>query len=325
MKNLVVLLMLSLAALTCSAQDVAGSKDHALIDRFPGSTIINYYVREYNEVNAAIKPGTSESPPAERMLLKGKHTSLVYEAPQDRTSLEIIRNFQNAISTAGGEVVFRCSGAECDGTSSWYNARFFATLYGEKARTGQETSHYYPFESFHSQQQYLLAKIPTETIEYFVEIAINPQYDGYTNKILLEIVESKPMDTGLVKVNAIVLKDQLDKEGKIALYGIQFETGKSTITPDSESELNAIASYLTSNPAVKLYVVGHTDDTGNFESNLSLSKARAESVVTYLTEKYSIDKMRLMPWGAGPIAPKSTNRTDKGKTENRRVELVKRL
>jgi outer membrane protein OmpA-like peptidoglycan-associated protein len=325
MKNLLLLLMLSLGSLASFAQDIAGSKDHPLIDRFPGSTILNYYTRDYNEVNAAVKPGTSESPPAERMLLKGKHTSLVYEAPQSRTSLEIIRNFQNAINAAGGEVIFQCSGAECDGTSAWYNARFFSTLYGEKARTGQANNHYYPFESYHAQQQYLLAKIPTETIEYFVEIAINPQYDGYTNKILLEIVESKPMDSGLLKVNAKVLQDQLDKEGKIALYGIKFDTGKSTITPDSESELNAVASYLKSNPAVRLYVVGHTDDTGDFESNLSLSKARAESVVTYLTENYGVDKTYLMPWGAGPTAPKSTNMTEKGKTENRRVELVKRL
>ena len=307
------------------AQDVEGSKDHPLLDRFPGSTIINYYSRAYNEVNAAIKPGTSESPPAERMMLKGRHTSLVYEAPQSRTSLEIIRNFQNAITDSGGEVIFQCSGVDCDGTSSWYNARFFSTLYGEKARTGQETDHYYPFESFHTQQQYLLAKIPTETIEYFVEIAINPQYDGYTNKILLEIVESKPMDTGLIKVNAKVLQDQLDKEGKIALYGIQFDTGKATITPDSESELNAIAAYLNSNPAVRLYVVGHTDDTGGFELNLTLSKARAEAVVNYLTENFGVTKPRLMPLGAGPMAPKSTNSTDNGKKENRRVELVKRL
>ena len=307
------------------AQDISGAKDHPLIERFPDSKIINYFQRDYNEVEAAIKPGASEAPPAERLVLKGKHTSIVYEAPESRTSIEIMRNFEQAISAIGAEILFQCAGAKCDGTDAWYNARFFATLYGNKARTGKATDHYFPFESYHRDQRYLLAKIPTEEMDYYLEIAINPKYDAYPNKILFEIIESKPMETGLVKVNASVLKDQLDKEGKIALYGVFFDTGKSTLKSESEAELKAVSEYLSANPKVNLYIVGHTDDTGGFESNMQLSKERAEAVVTFLVEKYSINKSRLLPWGAGPTSPKTTNMTEKGKAENRRVELVRRL
>lgn len=323
-KLIFILTFISMGGFT-SAQDIAGAKDHPLIERFPGSKIIHHFQKDYNEVEAAIKPGSSEAPPAERLILKGKHTSIVYEAPESRSSLELMRNFEQAIISVGGEILFQCAGGKCDGTDAWYNARFFVTLYGNKARTGRDSDHYFPFESFHRDQRYLVAKIPTEEIEYYLEIAINPKYDQYTNKILFEIIESKPIATDLVNVNAKVLRDQLDKEGKIALYGIFFDLGKSGIKPESATELNAVADYLKSNPEVRLYIVGHTDDTGTFEGNMKLSQDRAEAVVRYLSSNLGVSKDRLHPWGVGPTSPKGPNTTEKGKNQNRRVELVKRL
>jgi flagellar motor protein MotB len=55
---------------------------------------------------------------------------------------------------------------------------------------------------------------------------------------------------------------------------------------------------------------------------VKLSQARAQSVVTALTSKYSIPASRLIAFGAGPYAPVATNRTDEGRAKNRRVELV---
>ena len=73
-----------------------------------------------------------------------------------------------------------------------------------------------------------------------------------------------------------------------------------------------------------IYVVGHTDATGKFDANMTLSRQRAEAVVEALTEQYAIEAGRLSAHGVGPLSPKSTNRTDPGKGENRRVELVER-
>ena len=72
----------------------------------------------------------------------------------------------------------------------------------------------------------------------------------------------------------------------------------------------------------KIEIQGHTDNVGGFDSNMTLSKARAASVVDALVKQHGIAASRLMPHGASSIAPVATNRTDAGRAENRRVELV---
>jgi outer membrane protein OmpA-like peptidoglycan-associated protein len=73
----------------------------------------------------------------------------------------------------------------------------------------------------------------------------------------------------------------------------------------------------------KDYIVGHTDMVGDAASNVKLSQARAQSVITALVSKHGIGAARLIAFGAGPYAPVATNKTDEGTAKNRRVELVK--
>lgn len=74
-----------------------------------------------------------------------------------------------------------------------------------------------------------------------------------------------------------------------------------------------------------VWVVGHTDAVGSADSNLTLSNARAAAVIRALTERMGIDPKRMAPHGAGPFAPKATNRTEEGRARNRRVELVEQI
>lgn len=69
-------------------------------------------------------------------------------------------------------------------------------------------------------------------------------------------------------------------------------------------------------------MVGHTDATGSMEHNMELSKKRAESAVEYLTSEHGISTERLKPHGVGPLAPVADNESEKGRAQNRRVELV---
>jgi outer membrane protein OmpA-like peptidoglycan-associated protein len=110
--------------------------------------------------------------------------------------------------------------------------------------------------------------------------------------------------------------------GSVAIYGINFDTASSVIKPESEPAIDEIAKLLTDNPALKILVVGHTDMVGDLNSNLKLSQARAQSVVTTLVSKHGIAASRLLPFGAGAYAPVATNKTDDGRAKNRRVELV---
>jgi OmpA-OmpF porin, OOP family len=86
--------------------------------------------------------------------------------------------------------------------------------------------------------------------------------------------------------------------------------------------LDEIAKLLGLNLQLKLHVVGHTDNVGEFSYNMTLSQARAEAVVKALQTDYKISADRLKPSGVGPLCPVAANTTDEGRAKNRRVELV---
>jgi len=125
-----------------------------------------------------------------------------------------------------------------------------------------------------------------------------------------------------VTMDAAQMADSISQTGEVAIYGIYFDTAKSDLKPESDAALAEIARLLASKPGLKVYIVGHTDMVGDPAANVKLSQARAQSVVAALTGKYSIPATRLIAYGAGPYAPVASNRTDDGRSRNRRVELV---
>ncbi len=137
-------------------------------------------------------------------------------------------------------------------------------------------------------------------------------------------IMSIEVDVMKQEVSAQDIKGSLDSQGKIALYGIHFDTGKSDIRPESEQAIASIAGYLLDNPGVNVFIVGHTDNAGNYDLNLKLSKSRGESVKNYLVSKYNISPARLTGDGVGQVCPVTTNDSDAGKALNRRVEIVKK-
>ncbi|MFA6235267.1 MAG: OmpA family protein [Bacteroidota bacterium] len=144
----------------------------------------------------------------------------------------------------------------------------------------------------------------------------------FTGKYGLTIIERKSMEQDIV-VDAASFSKALRATGHIAVDGILFETGKADIMPESYPVIGEIAKLLASEPGLKLYVVGHTDHTGNLADNMTLSQNRAGAVMEMLTGTYDIEPSRLAYFGAGPYAPVATNDTEEGRAKNRRVELVK--
>ena len=137
----------------------------------------------------------------------------------------------------------------------------------------------------------------------------------------MDIVEKQAMQQE-VTLDAAGMAGSIANTGSVAIYGIYFDTGKSDLKPESDAAIGEIAKLLESQPALKVFIVGHTDMVGDAAANVKLTQARAQSVVTALVTKHSIAAARLTPFGAGPYAPVATNRTDDGRAKNRRVELV---
>jgi OmpA-OmpF porin, OOP family len=134
------------------------------------------------------------------------------------------------------------------------------------------------------------------------------------------VVETKAMKQDVV-ADAAALSASIASTGKAAVYGIYFDTGKSVVKPESNPSLEEITKLMKQQPALMLYVVGHTDYVGALESNLKLSADRADAVVKALVGR-GIAAARLKAAGVGPYCPVASNRTDEGKAMNRRVELV---
>lgn len=114
----------------------------------------------------------------------------------------------------------------------------------------------------------------------------------------------------------------LSIDGKIIARGINFESGKSTLKPESLGALNNIVQMMNAHPELKFEVSGHTDSDGNDASNLNLSTERAIVVKNKLIS-LGISGDRLTTKGYGETKPISDNTTAEGKANNRRVEFLK--
>ena len=108
----------------------------------------------------------------------------------------------------------------------------------------------------------------------------------------------------------------------LILEGVNFETGKATLTPESETILNGVAESLVANDSIKVQVSGHTDNTGSAAVNARLSKQRAEAVRQFLIS-HGVAEDRLTAKGYGPSKPIASNKTAEGRAQNRRVELTR--
>lgn len=199
------------------------------------------------------------------------HTQKGFEG--QRSTLEITRNYQNAIKKIGGSVYER------DDSRS-----YMKLLKGGK--------------------------------EMWAQV-----YVEGSDTINIEIIERRPMKQE-VTADAKFMEDGFSLAGHVAIYDIYFDFNKSDVKPESEPALKEISKLLSSNPNLKLFIVGHTDNVGGFDYNMKLSQARADAVVKVLITTYKVNPQSMKAYGVGELAPVAPNRTEEGRAENRRVEFV---
>lgn len=164
----------------------------------------------------------------------------------------------------------------------------------------------------------VVMKMSSGTGDLWLDIGINNGGEMMTFTIVAEM----PM-VQKVEVSADEMVKALATSGRIALYGILFDTGKDTIKPESVRELTEVVTLLSGNPALKLRIEGHTDNVGKATENLTLSRKRAEAVKRWLVGK-GIADARLESAGLGDTKPATSNDGEQGRAKNRRVELVKK-
>ena len=129
-------------------------------------------------------------------------------------------------------------------------------------------------------------------------------------------------ETGPAPAPATDLAGALETGRAQALEDLVFPSGSSSLLKGSYASLDGLAVWLKADPTRKVVLVGHTDASGGLESNIRLSKLRAESVRQTLLSLHNIASDRVQAEGVGPLSPRDTNLTETGRRNNRRVEVM---
>jgi outer membrane protein OmpA-like peptidoglycan-associated protein len=331
MSRVVVCLLTALmvdGAAAVQAQDVEGGKDHPAISRYAGSTLIGYDLRDFDELVIPLGPLEAVYPPAppkKNQKVEGRVTRLVYVAPAERSSLEVLRNYQQELEKGGFQTLYTCGGTACSPQSNGL-AQVLYPLSRAQTLKGKDL----PLVlTMPQDERYVAAKRTTPEGTTYASVYVakdtNPGVPRSYNHsvVLLEIVETTAMETGLVNVDAAAMAKEIAQSGHVALYGIHFDTNSAELKAESQPALQEIATLLKQDAGLKLLVVGHTDSVGGYEANVALSNRRAAAVLQELTTKYGIVAARLRAVGVGMAAPVASNETEEGRARNRRVELVR--
>jgi outer membrane protein OmpA-like peptidoglycan-associated protein len=239
-----------------------------------------------------------------------------------------MRNYERELQKLGFQTLFKCAREECskqDGALGWLY------LYPPKRRLKNTPPLTFRALSYATDQHFMAAKRTSPGADAYVSLYVaKGGFDDSEHKetfehaiTLLEVVETVAMENRMVTVDAAAIAKEVAATGRVALYGIYFDTNKTDIKPESAPAIDEIAKFLEQDAKAIVYVVGHTDNVGGYEQNMGLSQRRAEAVVKELTTKHGIPATRLKAAGSGPLAPVAPNETEEGRAKNRRVELVK--
>ncbi len=269
--------------------------------------------------------------------LEGRYTRLIYIAPAGRSPLEVIKNYVDELTEMGGTVLFACTSLACGGDLEGNDhggdtQGLLDKLYpNSRLNEPNYTNGSCASTSNIKEQRYVVYRVPTEggdmhiaVMAYTVaESSYCELFDNRTMAMVIAI-EPKARDKKMVSVSASEMQSAIDSSGRIALYGIYFDTNKTDLKPESDAAIEQIAALLKANTSLKVFIVGHTDNVGSNAANMDLSKRRANAVMSALTTRFSVNAGQMEAAGIGMLSPLASNGDEAGRSKNRRVELVKK-
>ena len=333
-------LLLALCALAQAAnpvptKDLKGLTDPDGLKRYTGSVLIYRDDAAYDELKFPLGKVTSkddQAVAARSQDRSGKRTTLQYLTPAGKSALEVVRSYQQDLNAAGYKPTYECMGEAC-GSAGWIRQGYFVSTLVPGAywnNIGDNSPAACGGGTFIGDFRYALldnaatgstvavmAWRPGDTSVYCDDV----EYKKRTSVIVVKM-DTKAREQAMETLSANEMDKSLDTSGKVAVYGILFDTNKADMKPESRASLEQIGTLLKQKTGLKLHVVGHTDNVGTLPANIDLSKRRAEAVVAALASSYGIARDRLTANGVASLAPVASNIGEAGKAKNRRVELV---
>ncbi len=266
-KSMLALVGLLLFTVISYAQnDAEGCKDHELFTR-----LSNFYIsscsENYNELE--LRMSSSKTETKEGNLFFIDYYFNFDSGEKVKSSLQIIKNYENAVVKNGGKMIYKNSNPQDADVEATYH-------------------------------------LATKDKEYWVKLGnFGGVLPASVEHYGLYILEMEPMKQ---EVQASEMMEALNKDGSIALY-INFETDKADIKPESQPIVDQIVALMNENPSLKISIEGHTDNTGSAEHNQTLSENRAKSVMSALIKQgVNKSRLSSKGWGqTKPIADNSTD------------------
>jgi OOP family OmpA-OmpF porin len=284
-------------------------------------------------------PWAAGSTPVRQIEGRQQQTAWQLQTP-DLSSLEIISPLRDQLREAGFSIVFECATESCGG----FDFRFDAAVL-------PEPDMHVDLGDFRFVSARREGPEGPEAVSLMVSRSASA---GYVQVTTVSPQTSKPALSGGSGGTALMASDadgtlitgaeasvtlstatnpslapdsngiaaRLLTGGAIVLDGLQFATGAADLEEGRYESLAGLAEWLKANPDKTIALVGHTDASGSLDANIAVSRRRAASVRTRLTEAYGIPADQIEAQGVGYLSPRDTNLTEEGRTNNRRVEAI---
>jgi len=306
---------------------IEGATPHPMVPLPAGGYITRDEFTDFAELTFPASPGTRRSGFDEELNIEGAYRKMEYTVDGLELSLlRLYRGYVQHFESNGFEIVFSGIGDELSARDGFSFISYESGFLSATPSTAGDSNAYIlvrsPDEgtvvavSFFSRQNARRMMVNAVDIEEMEALDLfTPEPEAAP-----DVVEEPPVE--LVQQDMAELETGLLADGRVVVNAILFEFDQAEILPESAQALATVAELMTERPGLSLLVVGHTDGVGSFDYNLRLSVERARAVVAWLSGRHQIAEGRLRPAGAGPMSPVTTNRTEAGRAQNRRVELV---
>ena len=232
------------------------------------------------------------------------------------TTMQILAPLRKQLEQAGYETLFECEAKACGGFDFRYQIDVLP-----------EPDMHVNLGDF----RYLAAKRAGDNgPEYACLIVSRSANSGFVQLTRIGAINSSaniiastkapPPRTSLTKAGPV--GTQLEIAGHATLDDLFFKTGSSELGEDKFASLDNLADYLTARPDRQVVLVGHTDAEGALDGNIALSRRRAAAVMERLIYAHGVSPAQVTADGVGYLAPRASNLTDEGRSQNRRVEVI---
>lgn len=235
------------------------------------------------------------------------------------TSLLVMDNLRQQLEASGFELLYECTTEVCGG----FDFRFTTDVLPEPVM-------HVDLGDF----RYLAAQRLGGAVPEYISLFVSRGADtAFVQMILVGSTETAALTTksgdAVAQVTPAVptvisgsMIAGLLRDGHVVLNDLQFETGSSALGEGSFQSLTDLSEYLNANPEFRIALVGHTDAEGSLQGNVSLSRKRAQSVAARLTKEFDVASKQIEADGVGYLAPRASNLSEEGRTQNRRVEVI---